>query len=376
MTIIRDGRNTQSTKEFAIIGVGGAGTESATELAKVLGNPDDVIAVDREFDDLRSVSIGRRISIGYPVFVRDDDDEDSGQFADANDLFRLKTVIGKTPMIFVLAGLGGNTTLELMPSVLRTAMSTNATVLAIVTMPFSFEGRTRSNAAQIALERIRNTGCALALIDADTALSNASIAGALAEELSAAQARVIMNVLSALSAPSIGTLNTSPELLNAVRGRGPTFVSYASSEDASAHRKVTREAIRAPITSGLQLSDSDYVSIIVAGPPDTSIKALNTAVSLVQAETSDEAILSTSFIPNADSGKPSRLRVSILAGKRSERETKLAKIANENSQTERSLDAPEDRIAASVEDEVNDLFGAPDWLVDKPGNKDQIPALL
>ena len=376
MTIIRDGRNTQSTKEFAIIGVAGAGSESATELAKVLGNPDDVIAVDREFDDLRSVSIGRRISIGYPVFVRDDEDEDSGQFADANDLFRLKTVIGKTPIILVLAGLGGNTTLELMPSVLRTAMSTNATVLAIVTMPFSFEGRTRSNTAQIALERIRKTGCALALIDADAALSNASIAGALAEELSAAQARVVMNVLSALSAPSIGTLNTSPELLNAVRGSGPTFVSYASSEDVSAHRKVTREAIRAPITSGLQLSEADYVSIIVAGPPDTSIKALNTAVSLVQVETSDEAVLSTSFIPNADSGKPSRLRVSILAGKRSERETQLAKVANGNLQTERSSDAREDRIAASVEDEVNDLFGAPDWLVDNPGNKDQIPALL
>ena len=118
------------------------------------------------------------------------------------------------------------------------------------------------------------------------------------------------------------------------------------------------------------------MSIIVAGPPDISIKALNTAVSLVQAETSDEAILSTSFIPNADSGKPGRLRVSILGGKRSERETQLAKVANGNLQTERSSDAREDRIAASVEDEVNDLFGAPDWLVDNPGNKDQIPALL
>ena len=80
MTIIRDGRNNKPAKEFVIVGVGGAGSNSATELAKVLGNPDDVIAVDREADELRGVSIGRRISIGYPVFVRNQGEADVDPF--------------------------------------------------------------------------------------------------------------------------------------------------------------------------------------------------------------------------------------------------------------------------------------------------------
>ena len=294
MTIIRDGRNTTASKDFVIVGVGGAGARTASELSKVLGNPDDVIAVDREMDDMRTVNIGRRISIGYPMFTRETEGTEDDEYTDKNDLFRLKTLIGKAPIVFVLAGLGGVSTVEILPAVLRTAMSTGAPVLAILTMPFAFEGRTRLNTARAALQRVRNTGCSLALIEGDNALSNASIAGDLASELSAAKARVVMNVLSASNAESSGTLNSAPELLDAIKCGGETLISYAASEDVSEYRKVARDAVKNPITSGLDLSDADFVSVIVAGPRDMSIRILNSAIAIVQNGVSHKAVLSTS----------------------------------------------------------------------------------
>ena len=376
MTIIRDGRNTKEAKDFTIVGVGGAGAKSATELAKVLGSPDDVISVDREMDDLRSVNVGRRIAIGYPVFVRSQEGESDDDLADVSDLFRLKTAIGKPPIIFVMAGLGGNTTLELMSSVIRTAMSTGATVLAIATLPFAFEGRTRSNIAGIALDRIRATGCPLAMVDADAALSNVAIAGDLASELAAAKARVVMNVLSASGVSTFGTLNTAPELLDAVSGTGPTFISYASCEDVVDYRKATREAIKNPITSGLDLSEADRVSVIVAGPRDMSIKALNSAIAIVQGETSEDAVLSTSFVANADASKGNRMRISILAGKRLEQPVPVATAASEHVGALESPDTPNVGGSRSIGDDVDDLFGAPDWLIDNPSEQERVPVLL
>ncbi len=380
MTIIRDGRNATAVKDFAIVGVGGAGARTASELSKVLGNPDDVIAVDREMDDLRTVNVGRRISIGYPMFTRETEGIEDDEYADKNDLFRLKTLIGKAPIVFVLAGLGGATTVEILPAVLRTAMSTGATVLAIVTMPFAFEGRTRSNTAGVALQRVRNTGCSLALIAGDNALSSASIAGDLASELSAAKARVVMNVLSASNAESSGTLNSAPELLDAIKCGGETLISYAASEDVSEYRKVARDAIKTPITSGLELSDADFISVIVAGPRDMSIKVLNSAIAVVQKELPQKAVLSTSFIPNGDSRKANRLRISILAGMRARAEEIEAEspiradveqgfnlVGNESS-------VP--IVAEPAGDVIDDLFGAPDWLVDRPSEKSRVPALL
>ena len=91
-----------------------------------------------------------------------------------------------------------------------------------------------------------------------------------------------MNVLSASSAETFGTLNTAPELLDAVKCGGETFISYASGEDVAEIRKVAREAVKNPITSGLLLGDADFVSVVVAGPRDMSIKALNAAIAIVQ----------------------------------------------------------------------------------------------
>ena len=380
MTIVRDGRNSNVAKDFVIIGVGGAGSKSATELSKVLGNPDDVIAVDRDLDALRSINVGRRISIGYPIFVSDTDGTCDEDLADASDLFRLKTVIGKPPIVFVMAGLGGNATLELMPSVLRTAMSTGASVLAIVSMPFAFEGRTRANTAGSALNRVRETGCSMALIDADNALSNLAIAGDLASELSAAKARVVMNVLSASSASTYGTLNTAPELLDAIKCGGETFISYASADDAGDYRKVAREAIKQPITSGLGLADADYVSVIVAGPRDMSIKSLNAAISIVQSEMSPVAVLSTSFIPNGDSPRAQRLRISILAGRRTGPRVAIVDDAKDVEPVA-SFDSggtqqPVPVQVGSVDQDGTDLFGAPEWLVDRPRERTAEPALL
>lgn len=370
MTIIRNVHNASKAKDFVIVGVGGAGTVSATELSKILGNSDDVIVVDRDLDALRTVNVGRRISIGRPIFVNDEDEFGCGNLVDPNDLFRLKTVIGKTPLIFVMGGLGGTTTLELMPAVLRTAMSTGASVLAIVTSPFELEGRTRSNTAATALKCVRETGCSLAVIDADGALSTGSIAGDLAAELTAAKARAVMNVLSASSAATSGALNTSPEMLDAIKCGGETFISYASAEDAAEYRKVAREATKRPISSGLDLRDAEYVSVVIAGPREMSIKSVNAVISIVQNELGDEAVLSTSFVPNSESPNSSRIRVSVIAGRRPKSQIKTASHAEI---VDLSQETPRED---AVSDQIDDLLGAPDWLVDQSENETAVATLL
>ena len=103
---------------------------------------------------------------------------------------------------------------------------------------------------------------------------------------------------------------------------------------------------------------------------------LNAAVSLVQAEVSDEAVLSTSFIANSENGKASRLRVSILAGKQSESRVHLAEDVMKDRPTECSPEPTQTPNSGSVEDKVNDLFDTPNWLVDNHKDQERMPVLL
>ena len=184
-----------------------------------------------------------------------------------------------------------------------------------------------------------------------------------------------MNVLSASNAESSGTLNSVPELLDAIKYGGETFISYAASEDVSEYRKVARDAIKTPITSGLDLSDADFVSVIVAGPHDMSIKTLNSAIAVVQNELSQRAVLSTSFIPNGDSGKANRLRISILAGMRARDGGDRSRISRLRADVEQGFNLVgatshlSQIVAEPAGDVIDDLFGAPDWLVDRPSEK-------
>ena len=168
--------------------------------------------------------------------------------------------------------------------------------------------------------------------------------------------------------------------MDAIKCGGETLISYAASEDVSEYRKVARDAIKTPITSGLELSDADFVTVIVAGPHDMSIKVLNSAIAVVQKELPQKAVLSTSFIPNGDSRKANRLRISILAGMRARTE-EIEAESPIRADVERGFNLVGNEssvpiVAEPAGDVIDDLFGAPDWLVDRPSEKSRVPALL
>ena len=102
MTIIRDGRNAPASKTVRDCRSRRRWSQNCVRTVESSGNPDDVIAVDRDMDDLRTVNVVRRTTIGYPMFTRDADEFDDADCVDTNDLFRLKTLIGKPPIVFVM----------------------------------------------------------------------------------------------------------------------------------------------------------------------------------------------------------------------------------------------------------------------------------
>ncbi len=316
MRILQRSENETKSDEFVVVGVGGAGSRFTSEISQILPPGGETISVDRSAEDLSGIRLGKRIAIGYPMFgIRAANEERfDSELVDESDLYRLKAGIGKPSQVFVVGGLGGEATNELMPTVVRTAMARSESVLVIVTLPFTFEGRARRELATRALERVRATGCPIAVIDADRALSNSTQIGSVCDELSAVQARALMTVLTSTGVGSSDSLSNSSEMLECLSGARDAFVAHASTQEFNSFRKATREAINRPLTTGIELCKAQRVGVVVAGPADLPMKVLNSTISIVEKELGHGASLTTSFVAIPDSDARSKFRISILGG--------------------------------------------------------------
>ena len=312
--------NRTDDARVCLLGIGGAGAKSASEIAKDMPRPADAVLVDRQPEELRRNSYGTKIPVGYPIFAQSRENGNSTkQLVDETDLLRVRAAVNGYKRVYILMGLGGQATLELAPSVIKVAKDVAPNLVVICTMPYAFEGPMRRKIAENALDRIDAEGCPVAVADADSALSGAVGVGNVAEELTKVLARTFMTLLTAENNASTGALNGAATTLDTVAKASRVFVGHGVADSVDELRRAARDAVKNPLTTGLVLREADTVNVTMALPADMPVKSLNVVMGLIERELADDVHLATSFVPLAQSSQ--KVRVSVIAG--DSREIKL-----------------------------------------------------
>ena len=70
------------------------------------------------------------------------------------------------------------------------------------------------------------------------------------------------------------------------------------------------------------------------------------------------------------------MRISILAGNRLEQTVPVAAGPSQHVGALRTRDYQDVDDSRSIGEDVDDLFGAPEWLIDNPSKRDRVPLLL
>ena len=68
----------------------------------------------------------------------------------------IKSIISGTELVFIIVGLGGGTGTGASSVIAKCAKEIGATVIGVVTMPFSFEGVSRRNKAKDGIEKLKS----------------------------------------------------------------------------------------------------------------------------------------------------------------------------------------------------------------------------
>lgn len=167
----------QATKyknvKIRIIGCGGAGSNTVTRLSGRQLEGADLLAMNTDANHLKitlsraKLLIGKRRtkgmgSGGLPQV---------GEEAAMEDVSQIRELLKGTDIAFVTCGLGGGTGTGSAPVVAKVAKEAGATVISIVTLPFTSEGKIRMENAMVGLDRLYQFSNTLIAVPNDKLLS-------------------------------------------------------------------------------------------------------------------------------------------------------------------------------------------------------------
>ena len=148
MAITKDG--TDNVVTIKVIGIGGAGNNVVNRMVNSGTSGVDFISVNTDKQALSVSGAAQKIQIGEKLTHGQGagSDPDVGKRAAEESRAAITQALEDTDMVFLTAGMGGGTGTGAAPIVAESAKDAGILTVAVVTKPFSWEGKRRSVQAQ------------------------------------------------------------------------------------------------------------------------------------------------------------------------------------------------------------------------------------
>jgi cell division protein FtsZ len=316
----------KKTISIKVWGIGGAGCNAVSALDSSVLEGVHILAVNTDSQALAAAAAADKLVLGARRTrgMGAGGDPELGRAVAEDDLGKMAPFCAGADIVFILAGLGGGTGTGAAPVLARMARESGALVLAIVTMPFEFEGRRRQQQAQSGLNLLKSAA------DAVICLPNQKLFKLLDEKTSVVEAFKISNALLAEGLQGIWRLLTRTGLINVdfaalssvTRGRHAAS-SFATAEASGERRaeQIVEKLMAHPLLDGGQvLTEADAVLVSLVGGPDLTLVEIDKMMEPLKRQCENADII---FGAAIDEQFIHRLSVTLIASRRQPEESRL-----------------------------------------------------
>ncbi len=168
-----DKSNYPTREVIKVIGVGGAGNNALNHIIRGGLNGVEFIAANTDMAHLELSEAQNRIILGKELTkgLGAGSDPEIGFKSAQESREEIRAAVEGSDMVFIAAGMGGGTGTGAAPVIASVAKEADALVVAVVTLPFSFEGKRRICQANLGITQLRDKVDALIMIPNDRLLS-------------------------------------------------------------------------------------------------------------------------------------------------------------------------------------------------------------
>ncbi|VFP85802.1 Cell division protein FtsZ [Buchnera aphidicola (Cinara pseudotaxifoliae)] len=317
-----------------VIGVGGGGSNAVEHMVREKIEGVEFFAINTDAQALRKIAVGQTIQIGNNITkgLGAGANPDVGKNSAEEDKETLKSALDGADMVFIAAGMGGGTGTGAAPVVAEVAKELGILTVAVVTKPFSFEGKKRMNFAEQGLNELSK------YVDSLITIPNDKLLKVLTRGISLLDAFGAANDVLKGAVQGIAELITRPGLMNVdfadvrtvMSEMGYAMMGTGSASGENRAEEASEIAISSPLLEDIDLSGARGVLVNITAGFDLRLDEFETVGNTIRAFSSDNAtvVIGTSLDPQMDHS----LRVTVVAtGIGMEKRSEISFMRNKSS---------------------------------------------
>ncbi len=280
--------------KIKVIGVGGGGSNAVNRMIEAGVQNVEFIVANTDVQALEASKAPMKIQLGSHLTrgLGAGSDPNIGRQAALEDTEKIMNFLEGSDMVFVTTGLGGGTGTGAAPVIAALAIEMGILTVAVVTKPFTVEGKKRMDQAEKGLAELR--GC----VDTIITIPNSKLKE-VEDRITIKQAfqradDVLLQAVKGISdlITVHGEINLDfADVKSVMQGKGVALMGIGHGKGEGAAIKAMRAAIDSKLLEENSIKGAKGALINITGSENTPLNEIEEALGLIYEEAADDAVI-------------------------------------------------------------------------------------
>ncbi|MGN1178315.1 MAG: cell division protein FtsZ [Candidatus Ornithospirochaeta sp.] len=298
-----------------VVGVGGGGGNAVNRMIANGLKKVSFVALNTDVQALQRSNAQTRIAIGKELTggLGAGGQPEVGEKAAQESKEEIKKELENADMVFITAGMGGGTGTGAAAVVAEIAKSCNALTVAVVTTPFTFEGKKKLSLAEQGIEKLRKS------VDTLIIIPNQHLLNVVEQNTPIKKAFLLADSALLQAVQGISDLITEPGEINidfadvktVMKGKGDALIGLGFGEGTNRAVEAAKQSINNPLLENASIEGAKAVLVNIAGGDNLTLQEYQDVVELITANVDEEALITAGQSYNPALGE--RIRVTVVA---------------------------------------------------------------
>ena len=309
-----DYNNINPVCQILVVGVGGGGNNAVNRMIAANIKSAKFVAVNTDKQALLMSSATSQIQIGEKLTrgLGAGADPEIGRKAAEESRAEIAEKLKGSDLVFITAGMGGGTGTGAAPVIASIAKEMGILTIAVVTKPLAFEGRTRTQNAEMGIRNLSKCVDTLVVIPNDRLLQvvpkNTPIVDAFkyADDV---LRQGIQGIADLIATPSLINLDFA-DVRTVMKNRGLAHMGIGEGKGDKRNIEAVKQAVASPLLE-TTIEGATAVIINITGGFDLTLDEVNEAVLLVKEVVDPSA--NTIFGATIDESFNDKIQITVIA---------------------------------------------------------------